>query len=548
MCKANSLRSPGGKLNVTGHPVHGAKPLMPQITFLKECKSPSGFCFYAGDPRASEQPALAAVHTIFLRQHNSWADRMRAINGHWNDDRIYEEVRRIMIAANQHIIYNELLPRLLGNSMISAYGLGLQNDGYYASYDPNCPANIYNEFATAAFRFGHSLVRPNLARMDNRFNGMNPHIALRDGFFNSDMLYHPLMVDELIRGLLGEPMEQLDPFVTKEITNHLFEDKRKQFSGMDLIALNIHRGRDHGLPGYNSYREVCGLKKAATFQDLSGEIPTDVLGKMKDTFAHVDDIDLFTGSISERPVSGGILGPTMTCIIGTQFKRLRQCDRFWYETNDKQLRFTPQQLAEIRKVTLSKTICDNLDMPGDIQRTAFDAPHNILNPRMPCDKFAALNLEAWREAPAAPSQVLVRRCNIGGREVDVGQSGLPSPCVSCVCTPEGVSAKHYLNYVIVSWSKNACTYCKLLLVLKTRCASLRITSCQRLFTDARREDIVRDSICMNQCGFMLGNSNTNAISSNSIDANKIGTGRSQQHPNSIFNFISRIARPARRPF
>ncbi|CAL8092787.1 unnamed protein product [Orchesella dallaii] len=378
LCKANSLRSPGGKLNVTAHPVHGAKPLLPQITFLKECKSPSGFCFYAGDPRASEQPALAAVHTIYLRAHNRWADGMRSVNSHWNDEQIYQEVRRIMSAVNQHIIYNEMLPRLLGNSMINAYSLGLQNDGYYAGYDSSCPSNIYNEFATAAFRYGHSMVRPNLARMDNRYNGMNPHIALRDGFFNSDMLYHPLMVDELMRGLLGEPMEQLDPFMTKEITNHLFEDKKKQFSGMDLIALNIHRGRDHGLDGYNSYREVCSLKRATTFQDLSNEIPSDVLVKLKEVYAHVDDIDLFTGSISEKPVQGGLLGPTMTCIIGTQFKRLRQCDRFWYETNDPAIKFTPQQLAEIRKMTLSKIICDNLDMPSDIQRYAFDAPHNIL--------------------------------------------------------------------------------------------------------------------------------------------------------------------------
>lgn len=442
VCKASSLRGPGGKLNVTGHPVHGAKPLMPQITFLKECKSPSGFCFYAGDPRASEQPALAAVHTLFLRAHNNWADAMHSINPHWNDDRIYQEVRRLMIAANQHIIYNEVLPRLLGNAMVSAYGLGLQHDGYYSGYDANCPANIYNEFAAAAFRFGHSLIRPNLARMDNRYNGMNPHIPLRDGFFNSDMLYHPLMVDELIRGLIGEPMEQLDPFITKEVTNHLFEDKKKQFSGMDLISLNIHRGRDHGLPGYNSYREVCSLKRALTFQDLSGEIPQDVLQKLQETYAAVDDIDLFTGSISERPIQGGLLGPTMTCIIATQFKRLRHCDRFWYETNDPIIRFTPQQLAEIRKITMSKVTCDNLDMPGEIQKHAFDAPHHVLNPRIPCDRLPALNLEAWRETPPqgrSHAQVQVKTCNIGGRVVEVGGSGLPSPCVSCVCTPEGVS-------------------------------------------------------------------------------------------------------------
>jgi len=80
----------------------------------------------------------------------------------------------------------------------------------------------------------------------------------------------------------------------------------------------------------------------------------------------------------ERPVTGGILGPTMTCIIGSQFKRIRQCDRYWYETNNPDLRFTPQQLADIRKMALSKIMCDNMDTPTDTQKMVMDAPHNVL--------------------------------------------------------------------------------------------------------------------------------------------------------------------------
>ena len=186
------------------------------------------------------------------------------------------------------------------------------------------------------------------------------------------------MVDEILRGLLSEPMEQLDPFITKEITNHLFEDNKKSFSGMDLISLNLHRGRDHGLQGYNAYRAVCGLPRVSNFADLQSEIPPDVISRLQHVYAHVDDIDLFTGSLVERAVNGGIIGPTMSCIIGSQFKRLRQCDRFWYETNDPILKFTPRQLAEIRKATLSKVLCDNFDTKSDIQKNAFDAPHNIL--------------------------------------------------------------------------------------------------------------------------------------------------------------------------
>lgn len=51
------------------------------------------------------------------------------------------------------------------------------------------------------------------------------------------------MIDEIIRGLVSTPMENMDQFVTGEITNHLFEDHHIPHSGVDLIALNIQRGK-----------------------------------------------------------------------------------------------------------------------------------------------------------------------------------------------------------------------------------------------------------------------------------------------------------------
>ena len=51
------------------------------------------------------------------------------------------------------------------------------------------------------------------------------------------------MIDEIMRGLLSTPMESLDQFVTREVTNHLFEEGQRQYSGLDLVAINIQRGQ-----------------------------------------------------------------------------------------------------------------------------------------------------------------------------------------------------------------------------------------------------------------------------------------------------------------
>ena len=99
-----------------------------------------------------------------------------------------------------------------------------------------------NEFSSAAFRFGHSLLRPHFVRADPNYQPIEPPVKLRDHFFNSDIVLRPGMVDELIRGLVTTPMETLDQFITEEVTNHLFEDKKIPFSGFDLAAINIQRG------------------------------------------------------------------------------------------------------------------------------------------------------------------------------------------------------------------------------------------------------------------------------------------------------------------
>ena len=118
-----------------------------------------GFCFYGGDSRVSEQPGLAAMHTIFLREHNRLAARLKRVNPHWNDEVLYQEGRHIMSAIMQHITYNEFLPRVIGWNYMNLYNLRVNTEGYTKDYDSTCNPGIFNEFATAAFRFGHSLIR-----------------------------------------------------------------------------------------------------------------------------------------------------------------------------------------------------------------------------------------------------------------------------------------------------------------------------------------------------------------------------------------------------
>lgn len=102
------------------------------------------------------------------------------------------------------------------------------------------------------------------------------------------------------------------------------------------------------------------------------------------------------------------------------------------------MRFTEAQLAEIRKITLAKIMCDNMDVNSDMQRAAFDLPSNFLNPRVPCQSLPHIDLSAWKETTR-------HGCQIRDRHFDVGESAFPTPCMSCICTREGVSTNMNLS-------------------------------------------------------------------------------------------------------
>ena len=88
-----------------------------------------------------------------------------------------------------------------------------------------------------------------------------------------------------------------------------------------MTALNIQRGRDHGIPGYNRYREVCAsaasrFGKVASWTSLASDgwmarADARNLEKVYDT---VDDIDLFAGGILERNHRDGLVVPLSSAL------------------------------------------------------------------------------------------------------------------------------------------------------------------------------------------------------------------------------------------
>jgi peroxidase len=311
--------------------------------------------FLAGDVRVNEQVGLIAMHTLFMREHNRLAGLIAAADPGASGDEIYERARRIVGAQMQVITYNEFLPVLLGRNALKRY----------RGYDPGVDARIANAFAAAAYRFGHSALSPVLQRLDAAGNEIEAgHLPLRDAFFTPWRIIEEGGIEPLLRGLARQVCQRVDPYVVDEVRNFLFGPPGA--GGFDLPALNLQRGRDHGLPTYNDTREAMGLRRAKSFADVSSD--REVQARLSAIYPDSDSIDLWIGGLAETPRRDAQVGELFFTIIKEQFEALRDGDRFWYE-----LILSKAELREVEETRLSDIIRRNTEIDDEIPDDVFRA-------------------------------------------------------------------------------------------------------------------------------------------------------------------------------
>lgn len=314
--KLKSQAGPDGELlpyNVNGFPNANQSPLNFNQLFL------------AGDVRANEQIGLIAIHTIFMREHNRLCNEIAATNFPGAnladpvvDELIYQRARATVAAMLQKITYYDWLPVLLGYDAMP----------YYKGYDPTVDPQISNEFSTAAFRIGHTMLPSTYLLTDE--NGSQTPFLLQNAFFNPTFVATN-GIDDIIRGQALNYQQELDQYIVDDVRVFLFGPG----SGLDLPALNIQRGRDHGIPSYNAIRAAYGLPGLGQYSDIPGK-GTVAINALESVYgaAGVQNIDAWTGGLVERHLPGTNLGETWTRVFVDQFSRLRDGDRYYFENTD----------------------------------------------------------------------------------------------------------------------------------------------------------------------------------------------------------------------
>ena len=351
--RAAALRSNDG----TGRLKTSAGNLLPFNTAgLPNAGGDSEVLFLGGDLRANEQLGLTTMHTLFVREHNRLVGELTAANPQWYGERLYQEARARVGAQMQIITFQEFLPALLGPDAIPTY----------SGYDDDIDAGIANSFSTAAYRLGHSMLSDRILRLDGDGSEHSAgHLTLRDAFFQPARLVNEGGIEPMLRGLAAQVSQSIDHQIVDEVRNFLFGPPGA--GGFDLVTLNIHRGRDHGLGSYNDLRLAMGLDPAVTFADITSDV--ELQSKLASVFPSPDDVDAWTGGLCEDHLAGAQVGELLYAVIRDQFVRLRDGDRYWYtRTLDSG---TQRELESLR---LSDIIRLNTEIDDEIANDVFRVP------------------------------------------------------------------------------------------------------------------------------------------------------------------------------
>ena len=338
------------------------------------------------------------MHTIWVRLHNFYARKIEALgtiaantnqflsiapNAPDRNTIIFEEARKIVIAIYQHIIYTEFLPRIAAIPS-------------YEGYKPSVRAEVSNEFTTAAFRFGHTLIRNNFLRLNNDFTRADTPLSLRAAFENNTENFQ-FGIERVIYGLIGSESEEFDNAFSTNIIERLFIPPQTP-GFQNLAAFNIQRGRDHGLASYLEYRKLCGLPNekqvgSNPFSIFRNTITNPaIIDALQNVYGSPENhIDLFPAAISESNDGKGLLGRTFGCIMSRTFQALRDGDRFYYENKDI---FSVAQQNEIRKMNMARVMCLTLRDADVMHDNLFEVFNPAKDVRRKCrDILAEKNLD-----------------------------------------------------------------------------------------------------------------------------------------------------------
>ena len=395
--------------------------------------------YVTGDGRGNENIGLTAVHHVFHSEHNGIVDQTKQLVLEandlaflnewllvdvtalptseaqiaalvWDGERLFQAGRFVTEMEYQHLVFEEFARKIQPDIDVFVFEPSVDID----------PA-ITAEFAHVVYRFGHSMLTEDVARITME-NGVpvSRDMGLIEAFLNPLAFAAGGTADEaagaIIRGMTRQTSNEIDEFVTGALRDNLLG------LPLDLATINLARGRDVGMPSLNAAREtffaatsdtqlkpydswvdfalnlknpasiinfiaaygkhesitgettLAGKRAAATLLVLGGDgEPEDRIdflnsaGSWDNLESGLNTVDFWIGGLAEKKMPfGGMLGSTFAFVFQQTLENLQDADRLYYLSRTQGLNL----LNELENNSFAELVRRNTDL-GDPGSTAL---------------------------------------------------------------------------------------------------------------------------------------------------------------------------------
>ncbi len=245
------------------------------------------YLFAMGVERANVQIGYVMLNTLCIREHNRLCDELASNYPDWDDERLFQTSRNILITIILKIIMEEYI------NHITPYHFKLFAD----------PEAFVKE----------SWYRPNWMTIEfdfvYRWHSAIPETFIYDGKptkLATSLWNNKMFIDKGLGALMEEtcsqPGTRIGLFNTPDILVESTE------------VASIRLGRQPQLASYNDYREMCGFPRVTKFEQITGD--EFAQEKLKELYGHVDNIEFYVGLYAEEIRKNSTIPPLVARLIG----------------------------------------------------------------------------------------------------------------------------------------------------------------------------------------------------------------------------------------
>ena len=245
-----------------------------------------GSLFAIGGDRANSTPFTSMMNTLLLREHNRIAGELERRNPGWDDERVFQTARNIMIALYIKIVIEQYI------NHITPAPFSLEADPSVAwDAEWNRPNWMTVEFSLL-YRW-HSLMPDVIEWSDRQIPLMSFSLDNR-----------PLIdvgLAAAFEAAARQPAADLGAFNT----------------GAALMRVEVgavHQGRTNRLASYNDYRVEYGLDRVEQFSDISSDPAVEA--KLRELYGSVDKVEFYPGLFAEDLVDKSPLPNLLMIMVG----------------------------------------------------------------------------------------------------------------------------------------------------------------------------------------------------------------------------------------